>query len=271
MSEVIKSDLKFDYIEYKGLSIRYATRSAGKDSKPLLMLNGIGQSIEILEPVIDALEQYYVIAIDVPGTGKSDTPKFPWLMKQHADLVAHLLTELGIERTDVMGFSWGGILARFFCRYHSTKANRLILAASPPGYFMFWGSPGVYLRMMNPRRFHQKGYMRSIAPFIYGGDVRHSFKVVDQNASRLIPPSSKGYIFQALSSYGTAPLFWVSKLRQSTLILQGVDDPMVPNINALIEKKLFADSKLEFFGCGHLFMLTRLDEMVPKINEFLAA
>ncbi len=264
-------DIEFDYLEYRGLSVRYARRCADSSHLPMLIFNGIGQSIEVMEPIIEEFDDREIVIFDVPGTGKSDTPALPWRMKQHAKLAAALLEELDHPTVDVMGFSWGGTLAKHFCRYHSNRVNKLILAAAPPGNLMIPGNPGVYLRVMNPKRFHQKDYMRSIAPHIYGGDVRHSLDVVDKNASRLIPPNPKGYLFQGISMYGTASLLWLSRLKQPTLILQGVDDPMVPNLNALMVNALLPNSQLEFVGCGHMFMLTRLKEIAPKINAFLDA
>lgn len=271
MNGNLLSDMRYHFFEYRGLSIRYAVRTNAKSvGKPLLLFNGVGQSIEVMKPIIDALSRHSIVIFDVPGTGKSEPPRYPWRMRQHSGLAAALLDELGYETVNVMGFSWGGTLAQQFSLWHRERVERLILAAAPPGNLMVPGGLGVYLRMMNPLRFSQKGYMRKIAPAIYGGEVRNSLAIVDENATRLIPPSARGYLFQGLSMAGTINLAWLWRLKQPTLILQGMDDPMIPNINAKLMHALIPNCQLRFVGCGHMFMLTKLDEIVPVINAFLA-
>lgn len=254
---------------YKGLKIRYYYSVSEKPGKPLLLFNGVGQSIEVLEPLTQALSDRSILVYDVPGTGLSDTPLFPWSMKHHAHLATFLLDFLNIDCVDALGFSWGGVLAMHLCKYAPERVERLILVASPPGQLMIPGSPLVYMKMSHPDRFRRKDYMRSIAPDIYGGKIRKSLKVVDENAERIIPPPPKGYMYQGFSMWGTKPLLWVSKLRQKTLIMQGKDDPMIPNINALLLYELFPDSELQFFDCGHLFALTMVNQVVKRIDEFL--
>ncbi len=263
--------IEYHSFDYQGLSIRFAVRRGKPDKMPLLLFNGVGQSIEVLIPVIDAMKDQEIIVIDVPGTGKSDTPLLPWRFRRHAKLAVSVLDRLNYPQVNVIGFSWGGVLAQQFAYSYPERCKKLVLAASPPGHLMIPGNPRVYLRMANVRRFWQKAYMRSVAGLIYGGTIRHSLKEVDKTAQRLIPPTKRGYFYQAVSMYGTINLAWLWRLKQPTLILQGVDDPMIPNINARAMAALIPDSRLEFIDCGHMFILTKLKEVAPKIENFLCA
>ena len=56
-----------------------------------------------------------------------------------------------------------------------------------------------------------------------------------------------------------------------TACFDGSDDPMIPNINARAMAALIPDSRLEFVDCGHMFILTKLKEVAPKIESFLCA
>lgn len=47
---------------------------------PLLLINGIGGSIEVLRPFAEQLPDTEVIAFDAPGTGASATPVMPLRM-----------------------------------------------------------------------------------------------------------------------------------------------------------------------------------------------
>ena len=55
--------------QYEGLKIRYGVRRGVARGVPLLIFNGVGQSNEVLQPLIEAMEGIEVITLDVPGTG----------------------------------------------------------------------------------------------------------------------------------------------------------------------------------------------------------
>jgi len=75
---------------------------------PLLLLNGLGGLIRSFDLLREELADYTTIALDVPGIGKSQTPRWPLRLSRHADLIAELLEQLGFEQVDVFGVSWGG-------------------------------------------------------------------------------------------------------------------------------------------------------------------
>jgi surfactin synthase thioesterase subunit len=77
-----------------------------------LLLNGIGGNIEMWEPLALRLPGRQLIMIDMPGTGGSPALRLPLRMSGYATLVVAVLDQLGIERTDVLGYSWGGALAQ---------------------------------------------------------------------------------------------------------------------------------------------------------------
>ena len=62
-----------------GRTVRVAVRPGTDDSvPPLLLMNGIGASLEVLQPFVDALDpRRTVIRFDVPGVGGSPRPLVP--------------------------------------------------------------------------------------------------------------------------------------------------------------------------------------------------
>src|SRR5207245_6875019 len=76
---------------------------------PLLLCNGIGVSLELFQPFVDALDpQRPVIRFDMPGIGGSPAPVVPYHLATLPSLLAGLLDQLGYEQADVLGISWGG-------------------------------------------------------------------------------------------------------------------------------------------------------------------
>ncbi len=263
--------INFGWHESEGMRIRYGVRPGRKGSVPLLIFNGVGQSIEVLEPLIEALGDVEVITYDVPGTGLSDTPTLPLRYCRHAKIAASLVGQLGYESVAVMGISWGGPLAQQFSRQYPELTEKLILTVSPPGNVMVPGKPSVYWRMAHVKRFTDKNYMRSIAGHIYGGSIREDDSPVDAHMARLRAPSARGYLYQGLTMLGWTSLGWLHRLKLPTLIIQGEDDPMVPNINAEIMARLIPDSRLEYVDCGHMLILTRVPRVSSLVLDFMVA
>ena len=61
-----------------GRAIRVAVREGAPGRPPLLLCNGIGVSLELFQPFLDALDpQRPVIRFDMPGIGGSPAPVIP--------------------------------------------------------------------------------------------------------------------------------------------------------------------------------------------------
>jgi pimeloyl-ACP methyl ester carboxylesterase len=82
---------------------------------PLVMCNGIGAGLEVLEPVVEALDpRRPVIRFDAPGCGASPTSPMPYGFPYLAWILGRVLNRMDIGVVDVLGFSWGGTLAQQF-------------------------------------------------------------------------------------------------------------------------------------------------------------
>ena len=64
------SVMTIQHIGINGQQVRAAVRAGDDNGVPLLLINGIGASLEVLQPFVDALNpSLTVIRFDVPGTG----------------------------------------------------------------------------------------------------------------------------------------------------------------------------------------------------------
>ncbi|NED62402.1 alpha/beta fold hydrolase, partial [Streptomyces sp. SID10244] len=76
---------------------------------PLVMCNGIGASLEVLDPLVEHLDPNRpVVTFDVPGTGESPASPLPYGFPYLAWVVGRMLDRLEIGVVDVLGLSWGG-------------------------------------------------------------------------------------------------------------------------------------------------------------------
>ncbi|TYP87846.1 poly(3-hydroxyalkanoate) depolymerase [Blastococcus xanthinilyticus] len=246
----------------------------GRDEElpPLLLMNGIGASLEVLQPFVDAVDpRRTVIRFDVPGVGGSPRPVVPYVLSTLTPVVAGLLDRLGHPgEVDVLGLSWGGALAQQFAVQHRRRCRRLVLAATATGTLMVPARPEVLSRMLTPRRHRDPEYAREIAGLIYGGTMRtepERAAAALHSHTRVGP--RRGYYYQLAASTGWSSLPFLRLIRQPTLVVAGDDDPIIPMVNARVMARLIPRAQLHVYSGGHIALVTEADQLAPVIDAFL--
>jgi poly(3-hydroxyalkanoate) depolymerase len=252
-----------------GQTLRVGVRSGVAERPPLLIFNGIGANIELLEPFLDALPGPEAIAFDVPGVGGSPAPALPYRPSTLARLATRLLDQLGHAQVDVLGVSWGGALAQQFAFQQGERCRRLILAATSPGHLMVPGRLTVLLKLATPRRYKDPDYMSRVAGDIYGGALRGAPELARRHMRHVRWASDYGYYLQLIAGFGWTSLPWLRLLPQPTLVLAGTDDPIVPVVNARILARLIPNARLATIDDGHLFLITSAGRSAAMIAPFL--
>src|SRR5215472_16095707 len=164
--------MQIGLLDVGGQMLRVGVWRRQQARPPLLLFNGIGANIELVEPFLDALDGPEAIIFDVPGVGGSPAPRLPYRPSMLARLSARLLDQFGHERVDVLGVSWGGALAQQFAFQQGERCRRLVLAATSPGHLMVPGRLTALLKMATPQRYKDPAYMQRIAGDFYGGVLR---------------------------------------------------------------------------------------------------
>jgi pimeloyl-ACP methyl ester carboxylesterase len=235
---------------------------------------GIGGNLDMWQPLQERLPGRRLIMFDFPGTGGSSLSFLPPTMGCNAVLVRLLLRRLGLGRVDVLGYSWGGVLAQHLAAQHPRTVRRLVLVATTIGIGGVPPTPRVAARLSTRRRYYSRSYFRKVAPSLYGGRYRHDPAMVETHAAQRLarPPSRLGYFAQlaALTGYSTLP--GLPLIHAPTLIVAGNDDPIVPTLNPRLMARLIRHSQLAIVpDAGHLMMIDSPDIVAPIIEDFLAA
>jgi poly(3-hydroxyalkanoate) depolymerase len=255
------------YVTAGGQRIRVNVRHG--TGVPLVLCNGIGASLEVLDPLVEQLDST-VVRFDVPGTGGSPTSVLPYGFPYLAWVLGRVLSKLGIGVVDVLGLSWGGALAQQFAFQNPRRCRRLVLVSTGTGALMVPAHPGVLAKMLTPRRFSDPDYAASIAGDLYGGTVRaHGEDVARLYMHQLRAGSKIGYLHQLLAGLVWTSLFALPAVRQETLIVAGTDDPIVPVANARIMHALLPHSRLHLHSGGHIDLVHNAAELAPEIERFL--
>jgi poly(3-hydroxyalkanoate) depolymerase len=256
------------YVTAGGQRIRVNVRQG--TGVPLVLCNGIGASLEVLDPLVERLETT-VIRFDVPGTGGSPTSIAPYGFPYLAWVLGRVLSKLGIGVVDVLGLSWGGALAQQFAFQNPRRCRRLVLVATGTGAIMVPAHPRILAKMITPRRFSDPDYAASIAGELYGGTVRaHGEEVARLFVRQLHAGSKIGYLHQLLAGSVWTSLFALPAVRQQTLIVAGTDDPIIPVVNGHVMNALLPHSRLHLHGGGHIDLVQNATELAPVIEGFLS-
>lgn len=262
---------QLQWVTVFGHEIRVSVRAGTGAGPPLVLCNGIGASLELLNPFVDHMDpRITVISFDIPGVGSSPVARFPYTFGTMAAIVCRLLTQLDHGRFDVLGISWGGGLAQQIAFQYPRRCRRVVLVSTATGALMIPARPSVLAKMLTPRRYRDRDYAKRIAAELYGGTLRKQPELVGQlmhEHSRI--GTRRGYVMQLL-----AGAFWTSlpalpMIRQPVLLLAGTDDPIIPLANARMMARLLPDARLHVFDDGHLGLVTAAETLAPIVSSFL--
>jgi poly(3-hydroxyalkanoate) depolymerase len=252
-----------------GQQIRVKVREGS--GVPLVVCNGIGASLEVLDPLEEHLDpDTTLVRLDVPGAGGSPDSPLPYRFPYLATALGQLLRKLGFDdKVDVLGLSWGGALAQQFAFQNPRRCRRLILVSTGTGALMVPGEPKVLAKMLTPRRFLDHDYASAIAGALYGGTVRTDPSLVKRLFDRQLMAGSRvGYLHQLFAGAMWTSLFALPLIRQRTLIVAGLDDPIVPVVNAKIMARMLPHATVHMHAGGHVDLITNAAELAPVIESF---
>ena len=122
------------YLDRDGVSIYYEQRGAGPS---VLLSHGYSASARMWEGQLAALaDSYHLIAWDMRGHDRSDSPDDPSLYSHEATIadMAAVLDACGANRATIAGLSLGGFMSLAFYLAHPGRTEALMLFDTGPGY-----------------------------------------------------------------------------------------------------------------------------------------
>jgi pimeloyl-ACP methyl ester carboxylesterase len=258
------------------ITIEYEINGSGQ---PLVLIAGLGYDRWMWHKMVPLLaEHFQVITFDNRGVGGTDAPKGPYTAQLLADDTAALLSEIGIEKTAVMGHSMGGFVAQALALNYPQLVSKLVLSATN------FGGPNhiritqeALLVLMDSRGDPIERLRRGIAVSTAPGYAEREAEFVDQwiayRAAHPIDPAA--YEAQLAIGLGlmSEEAAFENKLHQveaPTLILFGAEDKVVPPGNAeLFAQKLPHSTTTILPGVGHFYPFEAPDTAVAAVTRFL--
>ncbi len=146
----------------------------GPAAPPILLIHGLGDEADTWRYILPALAaDRRVIAVDLPGFGRSDKPKRQYTINFYQSVMLELLDTLTIAPAILVGHSLGAVIAQSIALNHPDRVEQLILVGgtlvagarkSSMGMRLMM-TPGVGEFLYNRLRKDPEAAYRSLAPF----------------------------------------------------------------------------------------------------------
>ena len=121
------------FIEVPGGRVWYRSVGEGGGTPLLCLHGGPGFTHYYLEPLEALADRRQVIFYDQLGCGRSDRPGdlSLWTVDRFVEELAQVRAALGLDRLNLFGSSWGGMLAMQYVLDRQPELESLILCGSP--------------------------------------------------------------------------------------------------------------------------------------------
>lgn len=224
-------------------AIRVAVHATG-GGRPLLLLPGLGTDLDGWSPLLAELDGQAVLAFDPPGVGASP----PWAttgsIPAMASLTEQILDELGHDEVDVLGFSWGGLVAQQLAVSAPDRVRRLCLVSTSFGIGSVPASPLAFAATA----------------------LEHTARGL-----RLGLDDATGLAAQWFAACSWSTLPTVCLIAQPTLVIAGTTDRLVPPANSRLLARLIRNSQLVLLpDIGHDLPTRAAPVLAGEVAEFLA-
>jgi pimeloyl-ACP methyl ester carboxylesterase len=283
------SDLNYDYpVKYAELNdgIRLAYIDEGKGSETILMIHGLGSYLPAWKKNISELSKNYrVIAVDLPGYGKSSKAPHSGLMTFYAGVIGELIQKLDLGPVNLAGHSMGGQISMVLALEKPELVKRLILV-DPAGFESFTaGQKNWFKDVMTPnlvRLTTVEAIESNLASNFYRMPEDAKFMIEDRIAMRDASDFDNYCLAVARSVHGMvdeAVLEKIPQIKTPTLIFFGENDMLIPNryLNPGFTSKiaengaaLIKGSKLVMVPkCGHFMMFEKPEVFNTETRNFI--
>ena len=257
-----------DYVELGRLRTHLIRSDPQVDT---VFLHGVGGSCWTFEHILSALKvELRWASIDLLGYGESS-----WLpgdveynTKIQARRVCDVLDRLGATRVNLVGFSWGGLIALEVAAQRPS-IDRLVVIDIPPSSAL---APEAVAPI--PWRYQDTEAtietMGRLAP-------NASRQVLERDAlvsttfdelglrRKLDPRLLQRYVFRTEDHWTT----WDANKRP-TLLIRGQQSPVLsPEVAATMRMRAPSVSFVEIVGTGHMIPLEQPDRLADVVSEFL--
>jgi pimeloyl-ACP methyl ester carboxylesterase len=255
------------YVESNGARIYWEERGSGE---PLLMIMGLGYSLEMWGRVVPALAEHYrVIVFDNRGVGRSDVPPGPYTIAGMAADAEAVMRAAGLERAHVLGVSMGGMIAQEFTLQYPERVHSLVLGCTAfGGPHAVPARPLVIAILFARATMGAEQAVRAMVPYIYDAGTPRERIEEDLALRRQTLPTAEGYMAQVMAVMSWSSYDRLPAVSAPTLVIHGATDELVPPGNGKLIAERIAGAELVILpSASHIYFT---DQPEASMNATLA-
>lgn len=211
---------------------------------------------------------YHTIALEQPGMGRSQTPALPWSNENYADFLVDFMETQKIEKTILVGQSFGGGVATKFAIKYPDRLDHLVLVdANSNNKTVF--KKRLFLLVGNLYKESIESKILPINTKILISKYMLRLPNEDLDVNTLIQRAdvmSKTFVL----THSEDLLNQLSKLSTPTLLVWGEADTNIPVREARKMNSSIANSVLVTLDGGHRVIYKRPKAVVDLITSKLA-
>ncbi len=217
-----------------GINVHYIDE--GKGEKTLILVHGLASNAGFWRYNIAELSsKYRVIAVDLPGYGKSDKGVYPYTLTFYADIISGLVKQLNLSTIYYAGNSMGGQIGIWFCLRHPEQVEKLVLT-DPAGIEHFTPGEKEWFRgFFNTtiiKNTPEVTIRANLANNLYNFDERFEW-MVEERARTVKTPEFDDFAYtvvRCVNAMVDEPTDErLGQLKTPTLIIYGEQDLLIPN------------------------------------------
>jgi 3-oxoadipate enol-lactonase len=234
----------------------------------LVFSNSLGTDHTMWQAQVDALCPFFhVIRYDTRGHALSSNPTRPCDMADLGRDVIAVLDALGVDKAHFCGLSMGGVTGQWLGLHAPDRINKLVIAntAAKVGSSEAWLARAAGVRADGLGLVADGASARWFTPAF----IAQESMQVDRLVAALRAGNADGYASccEALAHADFREA--VHAIRNATLIIAGLDDPVTTVADAAFLQQQIAASRMTLLSASHMSNIEAAAAFTQALSEFL--
>ncbi len=242
--------------DHGGATSYFVVLDGENSRRPRMFVNGSGSTVDDVLPILGTFAQGAPLAVlDHRGMGKSSMPpSVPSMAEYAADVVA-LAEHLAWDAFDLIGVSFGGMVAQEVAIHHPERVSRLVLACTSSG-----GAGGSSYPLHDVMDLSETD-RRRVLPRLQDSRFDEEWLATHEGlVERMVVaprtrPNSEGYVMQMEARRRHDTWDRLTAIQSPTFIASGVFDGIAPAANGRRMATRITGSRFQEYQGGHMFFL----------------
>jgi len=255
-------ELESRFAKYGETKVHY--QAGGKGAEALIFVHGWTCDSSFWRGQMSAFPAVRVVALDLPGHGRSDKPRADYTIAYFARSIEAVMRDAGIKRAVLVGHSMGTPVIRQFYRFYPEKTLGLVIADGA-------------LRLMLPKE-QMEGFVgrlrsdyRSVAPQMVDGMLMPIREAKLKGEIRKTMLSTPDYVAgSAMQGMADEKVYEKDPIKIPVLAILAKSPFWPPDTEAFLRGLA---PKLEFYmwsDVSHFLMMEKPQEFNQTVQAFLS-